>query len=53
MITLTVLAFIFMVGVLVIIVSIAAEGMVIFPIIDIIIAILILRLLFKGFSSKK
>lgn len=52
MITLTVLAFIFVVGILAIVIAIAAEGMIIFPIIDIAVAIGIIAFFVKVLSRK-
>ena len=52
MITLTVLAFIFVVGILAIVLAIAAEGMIIFPIIDIAVAIGIIAFFVKVLSRK-
>ena len=53
MITLTVLAFIFVVGILAIVLAIAAEGMIIFPIIDIAVAVAIIAFFVRVLSPKK
>lgn len=53
MITITLIAFLFIVGVIIAILAVAAEGMVIFPIIDIIVVVLILRLILKPLRRNK
>ena len=53
MITLTVLAFMFVIGIFFVILAIAAEGMIIFPVIDIAIAIAIIVFFVRTLSSKK
>lgn len=53
MVTLTILAFVFIVGVLIVILSIAAEGMIIFPIIDIAVAIAIISFFVRVLSPKR
>lgn len=53
MITLTILAFMFVVGVIVVILAIAAEGMIVFPLIDIAVAVAIIVAIVRILSPKK
>lgn len=53
MITLTILAFLFVVGVIVVILVIAAEGLVVFPLLDLAVAVAIVVAIVRVLSPKK
>lgn len=53
MITLTILAFVFIVGVIVVVLAIAAEGMIVFPLLDIAVAVAIIVGIVRVLSPKK
>ena len=53
MITLTIVAFMFVVGVIVVILAIAAEGLVIFPLLDLAVAVAIIVAIIRILSPKK
>ena len=53
MITLTIFAFVFLIDVIAIVITIAAESFMLFPIIDLLIAVLIVVFIVKALTNKK